>query len=299
MASICSGVDWNFAYMMRTGSPGTAWISSVTATVAIHKVTAAANRRWIKNRSIGAAFAVLAPKAAPQRARRRGASRSGREYQLLHPHVLEHRVQEGTDLETLHLWTDGINPFPSRRVEANMDGILHQVPDDFLHGLQALARLDGRAGLLQHGVELGCLEARVGARRVPQRVENVRIVPPPGHHIEGAGAALRHFVLLLHAGVHGADIHDLDRCLDTDLGKLGLEDLGQLVAVAASPHEHRRFQWLVRPVAQLGEQRPGLFRIVGITMLLAEGLIIAKHAARDRAPFALAQAAVNDVDGHL
>jgi hypothetical protein len=59
VASICSGVDWKVAYMIRTGSPGTRWIRRVTAMVAIQMVTKAARRRWAMKRS------MRLPDAAP------------------------------------------------------------------------------------------------------------------------------------------------------------------------------------------------------------------------------------------
>ena len=46
-------------------------------------------------------------------------------------------------------------------------------------------------------------------------------------------------------------------------GELGLEDLGELVAVAAGPDEHGRLERIVRPVAHFGQQRLGLLRVVG------------------------------------
>ena len=96
---------------------------------------------------------------------------------------------------------------------------------------------------------------------MPQGIEDVRVIPRPGHHIHATLAGGR-LVFLADAGIHGADVHDLDGSLDADLGELRLEDLGEFWPITASPHDHRRLERFVGTVAKLVEERLGLFGVV-------------------------------------
>ena len=93
------------------------------------------------------------------------------------------------------------------------------------------------------------------------------------------GIAFRRLVLLADARVQRADVHDLDRGVDAHFGQLRLEDLHQLLAVAARPDKKRGLQRVVHAVAEFGQKRLELLRVVGRSVLGAEILIVAEDAA--------------------
>ena len=149
-------------------------------------------------------------------------------------------------MEAFHFRPHRENPFPARRVKRNVDRVLEQVFEHVVHRCLALLRIGEHPRLLQHRVKLRRSEPPIGTGRMPERIEDVGVVPGPGHHIHASFPGWR-FVLLPHAGVHRADVHDFDLGLDADLGELRLEDFGQLFPVAAGPHEHRRSRGLSGP----------------------------------------------------
>src|SRR6056297_93787 len=194
-ASSCSGVvPWLCAYMICTGSPGTRWISIETATVVTKIVKTAAKRRWTRKRAMG----VADPPIGTCEGRAQG--ESARPVGSGCFHRAELRAVERPDLEARRVGRHGVEPEPSGGVDRHLGGFLEEDSEGVLHDLLALGRVDRGARGLEDLVELGRVEALVGARRMPQEIEQVWVEPCPAHQVHVAWA-FRLVVLLRIAGI--------------------------------------------------------------------------------------------------